>query len=153
MPDYRSIVEENEASRDRLKTLCGRLYEVDLGRPVAAGWTVAGKLAHLAFWERQALFALEAFERTARRRGDVAGLIARTGEWLPAVAVEQWQRVGVDWSDAAGRNRDALNQRALPAWLAVPPHVALRESVNAAELLDAKLSVLAPKLVRLVLAS
>ena len=155
MPDYRTIVIDNDASRERLKGICGRLAEVDLRRMIDADgqWTVAAKLAHFAFWDHQALCSLQAFERASARRGDVAALIARTGEWLPAAAVEAWRRVGVDWDDPLVRGQDRLNDAALPAWLAMAPHVALREAVNSAELLDDTIGRLPTRLVKLVLAS
>ncbi len=153
MPEHAAIIARNDANRERLKTLCRRLYEVDLLRPAGDGWTVAAKLAHFAFWDRQVLFMIEAFERTDARKGDVGALIARTGEWLPIAAVELWRRFGVDWSHAANRSQDALNAAGLPAWLAVPPHVALRQTVNSAEMLDGAIAGLTPRLMNLILAS
>ncbi len=153
MPDQAAILAQNDANRERLKALCRRLYEADLLRDAGDGWTVAAKLAHIAFWDRQVLLMLEVFERAEARRGDVGQLIARTRDWLPFAAVEQWRRVGVDWNDAAGRSQDALNAAALPAWLAVPPHVALRQAVNSAEVLDGTIASLAPRLLNMILAS
>ena len=49
MPVDRSYVAENDAERERLRTLLLRLSDRDLELPMEAGWTVAGVLAHLAF--------------------------------------------------------------------------------------------------------
>jgi hypothetical protein len=153
MPGEAAFYARNDFSRDRLKLLCQRLYEIDLLRPMGEGWTVSAKLAHTAFWERQVLLVLEALMRTDARRGDVAAVIARSGEWLPIAAVKQWQRAGVDWSGANSLNQDALNDGALPAWLLVPPHVALRQAVNNAEVLDSVIAGLAPRIVSLISSS
>lgn len=42
---------ENAAERKRLFTLTDRLTDQELARPLPNGWTVATKLAHLAFWD------------------------------------------------------------------------------------------------------
>ena len=47
----RSYVEENRAQLERLRALVDRLSDQELSRPMEAGWTVAGVLAHLAFWD------------------------------------------------------------------------------------------------------
>ncbi len=56
MPDY---LDENEASRRKLREFCGHLSNADLTRTIAAGWTVSSLLAHLAFWDRRAAALLE----------------------------------------------------------------------------------------------
>lgn len=45
--------QENDASRQRLKDLIGRLSEDDLALSTDYGWTVAALLAHLAFWDQR----------------------------------------------------------------------------------------------------
>jgi hypothetical protein len=59
----RSFVEKNRAELARLKALLGRLSDADLARPLGEGWTVSAALAHLAFWDRRALFLLERWEK------------------------------------------------------------------------------------------
>jgi hypothetical protein len=50
----------NSSELDHLIRLCGRLSDGDLARPVGkAGWTAAGLLAHLAFWDLRALTLIE----------------------------------------------------------------------------------------------
>lgn len=58
----RAFVDRNTAERVRLETLVARLGDPDLVRPFAGGWTVAAKLAHLAFWEQRALVLLQKWE-------------------------------------------------------------------------------------------
>jgi len=52
----------NAASRQRLGALVNRLSDAQLSIPLAAGWTVAGVLAHLAFWDLRALRLLETWQ-------------------------------------------------------------------------------------------
>ena len=59
----RLYVERNDAERERLRALLGRLGDDDLGRVLEGGWTVAAVLAHLTFWDRRALVLLERWER------------------------------------------------------------------------------------------
>ena len=58
-----SFVQPNRASTERMRRLLRRLSEDELQSPVGAHWTVAIALAHLAFWDRRVLYALE---RTAK---------------------------------------------------------------------------------------
>src|SRR2546427_7413164 len=59
----RSYVARNNAERARLEALVARLTDADLRRPLAAGWTVAGVLAHLAFWDQRAFILLDRWQR------------------------------------------------------------------------------------------
>ena len=47
----RTYVSENQAALERLRALVDLLSDQELSRPMEAGWTVAGVLAHLAFWD------------------------------------------------------------------------------------------------------
>ena len=53
---------DNDAGLARLETLVARLTPADLALALPAGWTVAGILCHLAFWD---LRAAEIVRRTA----------------------------------------------------------------------------------------
>jgi hypothetical protein len=55
----RSYIARNDTERARLKRLVARLSDTDLARAMPGGWTVAGVLAHLAFWDQRALVLLE----------------------------------------------------------------------------------------------
>ena len=58
MPVSPEIAENNRIQRERLKKLVASLDEVDLRTRLPNGWTVAGELGHLAFWDRQRLCLL-----------------------------------------------------------------------------------------------
>src|SRR4029450_4462109 len=59
----RSYVAENDAERARLRALVRRLSDQDLARPMEAGWTVEGVLAHIAFWDQRIVALLDEWER------------------------------------------------------------------------------------------
>jgi hypothetical protein len=59
----RSWIEENTEQRERLRALIRRASDGDLARPLAAGWTVAAALAHLAFWDQRIAVLLDAWDR------------------------------------------------------------------------------------------
>jgi hypothetical protein len=76
---------------------------------MAAGWTVAGVLGHLAFWDQRALILLEHWEKK--------------GAAPPANNEED-----VDW----------INDAAKPMFLAVPPRRAAELWLSVAQAVDAK---------------
>ena len=55
----RSHVAENDAERERLRSLVTALSDKELSRPMPAGWTVAGVLAHIGFWDARAIYFLD----------------------------------------------------------------------------------------------
>jgi hypothetical protein len=55
-------VEANAREREHLAALADRLTDVELSRPMEAGWTAAGVLAHLAFWDLRALALLRKWQ-------------------------------------------------------------------------------------------
>jgi hypothetical protein len=61
----RGYIARNDASRARLAALVGRLTDLDMAREVD-GLTVAGTLAHLAFWDRLTILRWDEAERSGR---------------------------------------------------------------------------------------
>ena len=55
MPVSPAFAESNRTQTERLRELVQRLDAEALRMPMPNGWTVAGTLAHLAFWDRQRL--------------------------------------------------------------------------------------------------
>lgn len=55
MPVSREIAESNRVQRARLTNLVRNLDDAALRTRLPNGWTVAGALGHLAFWDRQRL--------------------------------------------------------------------------------------------------
>src|SRR5262245_21655300 len=87
----RGYVAKNNAQRTRLRALVTRLSDAELARPVSAGWTVSGILAHLAFWDQRILALLEQWQKSGKP---------------PAL-----EPPDVDW----------VNDAAKPMFLALPP--------------------------------
>ena len=109
MPVDRSYVADNDAERARLRALVRRLDDEDLARPMDAGWTVAGILAHLAFWDQRIV-----------------------------VLLDEWTRRGPAWTPPPEEERDVdwVNDAAKPLCLALPPRVAADLAVTIAEAVD-----------------
>ena len=58
MPVAPAIAESNRSQTERLRALARRLTPAALAVRLPNGWTVAGALAHVAFWDRQRLCLL-----------------------------------------------------------------------------------------------
>jgi len=52
----------NAAERQHLTALVNRLTDDELRHPLDTNWTVAGRLAHLAFWDQRALGLLQKWQ-------------------------------------------------------------------------------------------
>ncbi len=63
MPADPSYVKENARELERLRALVMRLDDDELRRPVNDDWTVAGAMAHIAFWDARALVLGEKLRR------------------------------------------------------------------------------------------
>jgi hypothetical protein len=109
----RGIVDDNSKERARLKALVGRLSDADLARPLSAGWTVAGVLGHLAFWDQRIIVLLDAWQRTG-------------------TAPHPNRDLDVDWINDAGK----------PFLLALPPRQAADLALAIAEAVDGKIASL-----------
>ena len=55
----RSYVAENKAALERMRALIERLSDEELSRLMDAGWTVAGVLAHIAFWDERTIVLMD----------------------------------------------------------------------------------------------
>ena len=61
-----SFIELNRASTNRMRDLAARLSDAEMQHPVGQHWTVAIALAHLAWWDRRVLYALDMTERNGK---------------------------------------------------------------------------------------
>jgi uncharacterized damage-inducible protein DinB len=116
----RSYVAENDAERKRLRALVRRLSDEDLARPMDAGWTVAGVLAHVALWDQRILVLLDEWER-------------RGSSWTPPMEDAR----DVDW----------VNDAAKPLCLALPPRVAAELALSVAETVDERVAAVSDALI------
>jgi hypothetical protein len=120
MPVDRSYVAENDAERERLRALVRRASDRDLARSMDAGWTVAGVLAHLAFWDQRIVVLLDEWER-------------RGASWTPPLEEER----DVDW----------INDAAKVLCLALPPRVAAELALSVAEAVDRRVAMVSDAIV------
>ena len=114
-PD-RSYVELNARELTRLRGLVERLSDEELLKPVNEFWTVAGVLAHIAFWDARALV--------------LAGKIERG---IPFTA-----------SDIEPDDVTWINDSARRLIEAIPPREAARLALDVAEEIDARVAALDP---------
>jgi hypothetical protein len=110
---------QNDAERKRLRSLVARLSDEELRRPMPAGWTVAAILAHVAFWDARAIFALDKWRR---------GIEPPPGDYEP--------------DDPAW-----INDSAKPLCLAIPPRAAAQLALRLAEEADSGVKALDDELV------
>ena len=115
MATDRSYVTQNQTQLARLEALVGRLGDRELSRPLEAGWTVAGVLAHLAYWDYRIVTLLEAW--------------GPDGRGTPPATFSE---TAVNWINDAGK----------PLCLALPPRVAARLAVEAVVAADQRVATL-----------
>lgn len=73
MPISDAFAASNRRETERLRALVERLDERGLTARLPNGWTVAGALAHLAFWDRQRLCLMRRWAAGEDCTGDYAG--------------------------------------------------------------------------------
>jgi hypothetical protein len=112
----RSYIAENDRERRRLEALVGKLDDAALSRPMPDGWTVAGVLAHLAFWDQ--------------RIPTLIDLLGRGGK------VPEETLIDVEWINAAAK----------PAQLALLPRRAATLAVETARTVDAAVAAMPDEL-------
>ena len=108
-----SVIDQNNRERTRLQAMVARLSDADLARPLPAGWTVAGVLGHVAFWDQRILVLLEA-----------------------------WERTGVAPTSAREEDTDWINDAGKPFLVALPPRRAAELAVSIAEGVDRKIETI-----------
>ncbi|MBI2879381.1 MAG: maleylpyruvate isomerase N-terminal domain-containing protein [Candidatus Rokubacteria bacterium] len=111
----RSYIAQNAAQRERLRALVDRLTDEELRRPLSAGWTIAGVLAHVAFWDQRVLVLLQRWERDG------------SGSAPPPIDPDD-----IDW----------INDTAKALCLALPPRAAAELALATAEAVDRKVAAL-----------
>ena len=114
----RTFVAENDAERERLRSLVTRLSDEELSRPMPAGWTVAAVLAHIGFWDARAIVLLDKWG---------GGVEPSPADYEPE---------DVDW----------INDAAKPLCLALPPRDAAQLALRLAEEADGKVAALSDEM-------
>ena len=111
----RSIVAKNDSERKRLLALVARLTDAELAHPMPAGWTVAGVLGHLAFWDQRIVVLLERWRQAGA-----------------AAALQTVNSADIDW----------INDATKPLLLGLPVRRAAELAVAVAEAADGKIEAL-----------
>lgn len=114
----KSYIAGNNAERERLKALVNRLSDEELSRPMAAGWTIAGVLAHMALWDARGIYLMDKWQ---------GGTAPSSVDYEPE---------DVDW----------VNDAAKPLCLALPPRTAAQLALQLAEETDRKVEQLSDEL-------
>ena len=112
----RSYNAENDRERRRLEALVEKLDDAALTRAMPAGWTAAGVLAHLAFWDQRVIIFIDMLARGAR---------------VPHESAED-----VAW----------INDAAKPQQLALPPRRAATLAVETARATDRAVAALSEEM-------
>ena len=112
----RSYIADNDRERRRLEALVDKLDDAALSRPMPAGWTVAGVLAHLAFWDQRIITFIDLLKRGAK--------------------VPTEDAIDVEWINAAAK----------PTQLALPPRRAATLAVETARAIDQAVATLSDEL-------
>ncbi|MBM3217605.1 MAG: hypothetical protein FJZ38_02805 [Candidatus Rokubacteria bacterium] len=118
MSTDRGYIARNNDERARLKALVSKCSDADLATPMPAGWTVAGVLGHLAFWDQRIVLLLD-----------------------------QWEKKGIVPTHEVAADVDWINDAAKPMLLAVPPRALAQIAVASAEAADRKAETLSDELV------
>ena len=112
----RSYIAENDRERRRLEALVGKLDDAALSRPMPDGWTVAGVLAHLAFWDQRIVTFIDFMKRGTKVPDD--------------------DPIDVEW----------INEAVKPTQLALPPRRAATLAVETARKIDQAVAMLSDEL-------
>jgi mycothiol maleylpyruvate isomerase-like protein len=118
----RAYVVENEAQLTRLRSLVDGLSDRELAEPMEAGWTVAGVLAHMAFWDNRIVTLVDRW--------------GPDGQGPPPDGPGSYVEEAVDW----------INDATKPLILALPPRVAASVTVDAAVAADTRVAELSDDL-------
>jgi hypothetical protein len=127
MPVSAAFAESNRSQRERLRALVRRMDSDMLAVSLPNGWTVAGALAHVAFWDRQRLCMMRRWAA-----GDMCSEV----------------RHGC----ADKYHGDIYNDAVQPLLELIPPERAAAEAVRAAEEVDAFLQEVSDEVVEKTLA-
>ncbi len=126
MPVEQSVIANNTATRERLRTLVARVSDEELARPLGDGRTIASILGHVAFWDRRVLVLLERWTR---------------GDAHPAPADTEPE--DVDW----------INDAADGFFRQIPPRDLAHFALRTAEDVDRQVERVTPELVAAIRAA
>jgi uncharacterized damage-inducible protein DinB len=118
MEETTPFAERNARELDRMRALVARLSDAELAAAANDSWTIAGVLAHIAFWDAHALGLVQKLQR---------------GE---SFTPDDQEPEDVDW----------INDATRPLIHAIPPRAAADLAVRLAEETDGAIASLPPEL-------
>jgi hypothetical protein len=133
-----AYVADNTTQRHRLVQVTARLSESDLIRPISGGWSVATKLAHLAFWDAYCLAQVEAWERTglAPAPADIDAMNHAVRTLSEAIPPSAAARLACAAAEAIDQKLERLSAELVTAIEAAGRVRILRRSMHRQEHLD-----------------
>ncbi len=119
MPLDRSFVQLNRAATERLRKTVDRLSETDMQHAIFEGWTVASVFAHLAFWDRRILLALDQTEREGKLVNPevqfyVNDILAPLFDAIPSSSAA---RIAVETAQALDKRLEGFNEERLQEFI------------------------------------
>lgn len=105
-----SFVQLNRAATERIRRLVKRLSETEMQHRVGEHWTVSIALAHIAFWDRRAMFVMDATEREGKFV-DVQPDLVVNDLSLPlwrAIQPREAARLAIETADALDKRLEAF---------------------------------------------
>ena len=104
-------IEENTRQRERLRALLARINDQDLARPLGDGWTVAGFLGHLAFWDSRALLLIKRWKQTGVKPSpvDVDGINDAMKPLLLAIPPRRIAEMAMEAATAIDKEIEVLS--------------------------------------------
>jgi hypothetical protein len=105
-----SYVQLNRAATERMRRLVARLSDAELHHEVGEHWTVSIALAHLAFWDRRVLLALDRTAREGRLFTPDIDLIVNdiVLPLFTAIPPRKAAQLAVDTADALDKRLETL---------------------------------------------
>jgi hypothetical protein len=105
-----SFVQLNRAATERIRRLVKRLSEKEMQHRVGEHWTVSIALAHIAFWDRRAMYVMDATEREGKFV-DVQPDLVVNDLSLPlwgAIQPREAARLAIETADALDKRLEAF---------------------------------------------
>jgi hypothetical protein len=110
MPIDPSFVQLNRAATERLRRLVSSLSDAQLQTRMGEHWTVAICLAHFAFWDRRAMYVLDATRKAGKLvNPDIDTFVNDLS--LPlwaAIPPREAARIAVEWADACDKQLESF---------------------------------------------
>ena len=109
MPLDLSYIQLNRAATERLRRLVNGLTDEQLQTRMGEHWTIAICLAHFAFWERRAMYVLDASQKAGKVVSPDIDIVVNDLS-LPlwaAIPPRQAARIAVECADACDKQLEA----------------------------------------------